>query len=48
MRLTGAVFIKQHEKWSSGKKYFDKSEFIENPYPKKDTKIPEDNPDQTA
>jgi transposase-like protein len=48
IRLMGAILIEQHEKWSSGKKYFDMTEFIENPYQKKDTKIPADNPDQAA
>lgn len=48
IRLMGAVLIELHEKWVSGKKYLDMTEFFEKSSSVKNTKTPGDNPDQAA
>lgn len=48
IRLMGAVLIEQHEKWVSGKKYFDMKEFFRSSSHNKEATKPENHPDQAA
>jgi len=48
MRLMGAILIEQHEKWVSGKKYLDMTEFFEKSNPGNSTKKPGSKSDQAA
>lgn len=48
VRLMGAILIEQHEKWSSGKKYFDMTEFIESSCRNNNARTSTDNPNQAA
>jgi putative transposase len=48
IRLMGAILIEQHEKWVSGKKYLDMTEFLEKSNHGSNAKKPGANPDQAA
>ncbi len=48
IRLMGAILIEQHEKWVSGKKYLDMTEFLEKSNHPNSTKTPGANPVQAA
>lgn len=48
IRLMGAVLIELHEKWVSGKKYFDMVEYFQNSSHNKKSTKPENHPDQAA
>ena len=44
----GAILIEQHEKWVSGKKYLDMTEFYEESNYASNTKKPKPKPEQAA
>ena len=48
IRLMGAILIEQHEKWVSGKKYLDMTEFYEESNYASNTKKPKPKPEQAA
>ena len=48
IRLMGAILIEQHEKWVSGKKYLDMTEFLEKSFSGSNTKNSGVSPDQAA
>jgi transposase-like protein len=48
IRLMGAILIEQHEKWFSGKKYFDMTEFLETSSYCNNTKKTNTEPDKAA